>query len=85
MKSQSFLLRSELNILRIKLQDSEAQREKYHTALVAAENRFERSQSAIVHEVEGRSKSRDPDDGAEEKEDVPRKPSSPAVSGSVFV
>lgn len=72
-------------MLRVKLQDSEAQRETFHSALVAAENRFERSHSASVHEIEGRSKSQDIEDGAEEKGEELHKPSSPAVSGSVFV
>ena len=38
------------HILRAQLEDSESQKENYHIALIAAENRLERSQSATVRE-----------------------------------
>jgi E3 ubiquitin-protein ligase BRE1 len=56
-QSQVVVLRSEVDLLRAKLQDSEAQKDSYHDALIALENRLERSQSAIVHEVESKGKS----------------------------
>ncbi|KAK2464239.1 hypothetical protein APHAL10511_003696 [Amanita phalloides] len=66
-------LRSELDLLRARLKDSETLKEQYHTALVSAENRIERTKSSTVVEMERRSMA---------KSDVPeesqRKPSSPA-------
>ena len=82
--SQCVLLRSEVNLLRAKLEDSESLKAEYHSALVAAENRLERSQSTIVHEVEGKGKIQELEEFLDGKEEV-RKPSSPAVSGSVLV
>ena len=71
-------MRSELDLLRARLKDSEALKEQYHTALIAAENRVERARSSTVTEMEKRiAVNRD---GSEEPQ---RKPSSPAVSGSV--
>jgi len=82
--SQRVLLQSEVNVLRAKLEDSESLKAEYHSALVAAENRLERSQSTIVHEVEGKGKNQEREEFMDGKGEV-RKPSSPAVSGSVFV
>jgi len=76
-------LRSEISILRAKLEDSESQKENYHNALLAAENRFERSKSATVREMEIRVAVKSQETQSEEKEEVQRKPSSPVVSGSV--
>lgn len=75
-------LRSQINLMRLELQDCAAQRDSYHDALIAAENRFERSLSGTVVALEARTP---PEKGASngEKEDTQRKPSSPAVSGSV--
>jgi E3 ubiquitin-protein ligase BRE1 len=80
---QCVVLRSEINMLRAKLQDSESQKENYHNALVAAENHLERSHSRSVRDIESRPKVKLPE-VSEEKEEVERKPSSPVVSGSVI-
>ncbi|PPQ99442.1 hypothetical protein CVT24_005249 [Panaeolus cyanescens] len=77
------LLRSELNLLRTKLEDCENQKDQYHKALMSAENQLERSKSQTVRMVETRSLSkRDGDLGQEAKEEVQRTPSSPAASSS---
>ncbi|KAF8740809.1 hypothetical protein AX14_007181 [Amanita brunnescens Koide BX004] len=47
-------LRSELDLLRARLKDSESLQEQYYAALVTAENRIERSQSSILAEIERR-------------------------------
>ncbi|KAF8628901.1 hypothetical protein AX15_003682 [Amanita polypyramis BW_CC] len=66
-------LRSELDLLRARLKDSQALKEQYHTLLVVAENRIERAQSSTVMEMErGRTTKYD------ESEESQRKPSSPA-------
>ena len=77
-------MRSELNILRAKLEDSEEQKEKYHNALLEAESRLERSQSATVREMEMRVPVKSQEGQSEEKEEVQHKPSSPVVSGLVI-
>ena len=71
-------------MLRAKLQDSESQKENYHSALVAAENHLERTHSRSVRDAESRAKVKLPE-VSEEKEEVERKPSSPVVSGSVII
>ena len=78
------MLRSEVDLLRAKLRDSEAQKDSYHNALVALENRLERSQSAIVHEVESKGKSQERECDSDMNEEALRKPPSPLVSGSVL-
>ena len=78
------MLRSEVDLLRAKLRDSEAQKDSYHDALVALENRLERSQSAIVHEVESKGKSQERECDSDMNEEALRKPPSPLVSGSVL-
>ena len=70
-------MRSQINILQTQLQESETERENYHNALNAAENRFERSKSDIVRTLESRGGAQ----GKEDKEEE-RRPS-PAVSGLV--
>ena len=80
--AQCVVLRSEINMLRAKLQDSESQKENYRNALIAAENHLERSHSRSVRDIESRAKVKLPE-VSEEKEEVERKPSSPVVSGSV--
>lgn len=83
-QSQVVVLRSEVDLLRGKLRDTEIQRDSYHNALVALENRFERSQSAIVHEVERKGKSQERECEPDMTEEAVRKPPSPLVSGSVL-
>jgi E3 ubiquitin-protein ligase BRE1 len=78
------VLRSEVELLRAKLRDSEAQKDSYHNSLVALENRLERSQSAIVHEVESKGKSQEQECGSDTNEEALRKPPSPLVSGLVL-
>jgi len=78
------VLRSEVDLLRAKLRDSESQKDSYHNALVALENRLERSQSAIVLEVESKGKSQEQECGSDMNEEALRKPPSPLVSGSVL-
>lgn len=77
-------MRSELNILRAKLEDSEEQKENYHNALLEAESRLERSKSATVREMEIRVPVKSQEARSEEKEEVQQKPSSPVVSGLVI-
>jgi E3 ubiquitin-protein ligase BRE1 len=68
--------------MRLELQDCATRRDSYHDALIAAENRFERSLSGTVVTLEARAApGKEASNG--EKEDTQRKPSSPAVSGSV--
>ncbi|KAF8813812.1 BRE1-domain-containing protein [Phlegmacium glaucopus] len=81
-QNECVVLRSEVNMLRAKLQDSESQKEYYHNALVAAENHLERSHSRSVRDIESRAKVKFPE-VSEEKEEVERKPSSPVASPSV--
>ena len=83
-RAQCAILRSELNILRAKLEDSESQKENYHSALLEAESRLERSKSATVREMEIRVPLKSQEAQSEEKEEVQRKPSSPVVSGPVI-
>lgn len=78
------VLRSEVDLLRGKLRDSEVQKDSYYSTLVALENRLERSQSAIVHEVESKGKSQEQECGSDMNEEVRQKPPSPMVSGSVL-
>jgi E3 ubiquitin-protein ligase BRE1 len=73
-----------VDLLRAKLRDSESQKDSYHDALASLENRFERSQSAIVHEVESKGKSQEREFGPDMNEEALRKPPSPLVSGSVL-
>ncbi|KAJ3508382.1 hypothetical protein NLJ89_g5785 [Agrocybe chaxingu] len=74
---QCFVLQSEISLLRAKLEESESQKATYHDALIAAENRWERSQSASVREVEAKGSHKDKDAGKDGKEEVHGKPSSP--------
>lgn len=71
--------------MRTRLQDSEAQKEKYHSELVAAEVRCDRLRSKTVQAIQ--PKSRVSADAQDTKDDVveepQRKPPSPAVSGPV--
>ncbi|PFH53827.1 hypothetical protein AMATHDRAFT_136911 [Amanita thiersii Skay4041] len=76
-KTECAALRSQLDLLRIRLRDSEALKEQYHTALTAAENRIERVQSATVIGMERSSGSEKLDVKAEQPEETPLKPSSP--------
>ncbi|KAF8973107.1 BRE1 E3 ubiquitin ligase-domain-containing protein [Flammula alnicola] len=80
-QNECAVLRSEVNILRAQLEDSESQKENYHNALVAAENRLERLQSATVREIESREprkKMQAQEAVNGEKEEAQRKPPSPA-------
>jgi E3 ubiquitin-protein ligase BRE1 len=71
-----------MDVMRAKLRDSESQRDKLHDALVAAEMRADRSQSAIVVKMHSRAATGD-DGMKEEKIEEPERKlsSSPAVSG----
>ncbi|KIK09930.1 hypothetical protein K443DRAFT_671248 [Laccaria amethystina LaAM-08-1] len=70
-------LRSQINLMRLELQDCATRRDSYHDALIAAENRFERSLSGTVVTLEARAApGKEASNG--EKEDTQRKPSSPA-------
>jgi hypothetical protein len=75
------VLRSELNILKAKLEESESQKDSYHNALVVAENRVERLQSATVRETESRETRDKSKTHEEQKEDAVQ---SPVVSGLVI-
>jgi E3 ubiquitin-protein ligase BRE1 len=69
--------------MRVKLEDSEVQRDKYHTALVATENRLDRLGSGTVLKMQSRGAMPEQEPKEEVIEEPQRKPSSPAVSGSV--
>ncbi|KAF8635226.1 hypothetical protein AX17_004001 [Amanita inopinata Kibby_2008] len=71
-------LRSQLDMLRARLQESDALKEQYYTALVAAENRVERTRSSTVKEMEGRAATEKVDTKSDGSEESQRKPSSPA-------
>ncbi|KIM45233.1 hypothetical protein M413DRAFT_441916 [Hebeloma cylindrosporum] len=79
-QNECAILRSELNILRAKLEDSESQKENYHNALLEAESRLERSKSATVREMEMRVPATSQEPQSVEKEEVQQKPSSPVPS-----
>ncbi|KAF8904461.1 hypothetical protein CPB84DRAFT_1845408 [Gymnopilus junonius] len=80
-QNECAVLRSQLNILQSQLEDTEAQKENYYNALLAAESRFERSQSTTVREVESRGslKASGDEERKEVDESVQRR-SSPAHS-----
>ena len=81
------MLRSELNILRERLRDSESQKESYRNSLVSLESRIERLQSKTVRAIESRGPNaevKDQEVESERKEEVQPKPSSPLVSGLVI-
>lgn len=74
-------------MLRERLKESESQKQAYHSSLVALENRIERSKSATVRATESReprNEIKGNEVGNEKKEEAPRKPPSPAVSGLVI-
>ncbi|PPR05855.1 hypothetical protein CVT26_010135 [Gymnopilus dilepis] len=77
-QNECAVLRSQLTILQSQLEDSEAQKEGYHNALLAAESRFERLQSATVREVEARGHSGS--DVKKEGNESEQRRSSPALS-----
>ncbi|EEB88205.1 hypothetical protein MPER_14091, partial [Moniliophthora perniciosa FA553] len=72
-------LRSQLDVLQIRLQDSEDRNERYREMLAASENRFERLKSKTVQETQPKAKM---DHKLEDQEGVTeteqKKPSSPA-------
>jgi hypothetical protein len=81
-------LRSELNLTRTMLRDTESYKEKLHSDLVAAEIRADRLQSATVLAMKTRTAAGKPglkDEEGQEVVEEPEetKPSSPAVSGPV--
>jgi len=69
--------------MRVRLEDSEVQRDKYHEILVTAENRLDRLQSGTVLKMQSRGAMNEHEPKVEVIEEPQRKPSSPAVSGSV--
>lgn len=69
--------------MRVKLEDSEVQRDKYHTSLVASENRLDRLRSGTVLKIQSRGAMHEQEPKEEMIEEQQRQPSSPAVSGSV--
>ncbi|KAF9568023.1 BRE1-domain-containing protein [Agrocybe pediades] len=72
-QNECIVLRSELNVLQTRLQESQADKENYHDALVAAENRYYRSKSEIVREMEtrGQAPEKVKDERAEERRSSP--------------
>lgn len=72
-----------MEIIRAQLQESESQKEQYHIALIATENRLDRIRSGTVQAIQS-SVAVDKQEPKEEALEEPqRKPSSPSVSGSV--
>ncbi|KII92834.1 hypothetical protein PLICRDRAFT_51174 [Plicaturopsis crispa FD-325 SS-3] len=72
-------LRSEMALMRAQLRDSEAQKEKYYTQLIAAESRVDRLQSSTVAAVHVRSPVQSPPQKHEDGEvDLPNGSSPPA-------
>jgi E3 ubiquitin-protein ligase BRE1 len=80
---QCVALRSQMDVMRVRLEDSEVQRDKYHAALVATENRLDRLRSGTVLKMQSRGPTDEQEPKEEAIEEPQRKPSSPAVSGSV--
>lgn len=77
-------LRSQMDLMRVKLRDSELQKEKYHAELVAAETRAARLQSGTVLAMQARVAVDKREPPAEVIEEPERQlPSSPVVSGPV--
>ncbi|GLB37588.1 putative BRE1 E3 ubiquitin ligase [Lyophyllum shimeji] len=79
--AECIALQSQLDVISAKLQDSERQKEEYHEALLAAENRLDRFRSktvlAVPSPVERKQEPRE-----EVIEESQRKPSSPEGSHS---
>ena len=71
---QRSALRSEVSLLRIQLDESVAQKEKFHEQLIAAEKRADRLQSKSLQPVSAIAKEEPSESGSREPE------SSPAVS-----
>ena len=79
--SQCVALRSEVKLLRGNLRESEELKDKYYSALVAAENRLDRWKSNTVAAIQSRTEAAQSIESAQEE--LPRKTSSPEVSSSV--
>jgi E3 ubiquitin-protein ligase BRE1 len=80
---QCAALRSQMDVMRAKLEDSEAQKEKFYTDLIAAEIRADRLRSETVLAMQARVAVEKQEPKTDEIEEPQRKPSSPAVSGWV--
>ena len=79
--SQCVALRSEVKLLRGSLRDSEGLKDKYYSALVAAENRLDRWKSNTVSAIQSRTEAVQSTESAQEE--THQKMSSPEVSPSV--
>lgn len=80
--SECVALRSQVDVMRVKLEDSEMQRDKYHVTLVATENRLDRLRSGTVLKMQSRGAMHEQEPKEEVIEEPQRKPSSPARSKS---
>jgi hypothetical protein len=72
-----------MEMIHVQLQDSESQKERYHAALVATENRLDRLRSGTVQAIQPSLTVEKQELKEEASEEPQRKPSSPSVSGSV--
>ncbi|RDB24923.1 E3 ubiquitin-protein ligase BRE1 [Hypsizygus marmoreus] len=80
--TECIALRSQIDIMHVKLQETEAQKDEYHAALVAAENRFDRLRSKTVQAIQSRAVEKKPEVKEESTEEPQRKPSSPESRNS---
>ncbi|KAL0578744.1 E3 ubiquitin-protein ligase bre1 [Marasmius crinis-equi] len=79
-QAESAALRSQVDVLLVRLQDYEERTSRYKEALSLAENRLERTKSKTVQDIQPKSQPKSEDqDGVTENEQ--RKPSSPAPNG----
>ncbi|KAF9469928.1 BRE1 E3 ubiquitin ligase-domain-containing protein [Collybia nuda] len=76
-------LKSQVETIRAQLQESEAQKELFHTALITAENRLDRLRSGTVQAIQSSTLVDKQEPKEDTLEEPQRKPSSPSVSGSV--
>jgi E3 ubiquitin-protein ligase BRE1 len=81
---QCIALRSQVDVMRVKLRDSVAENETLHTALVAAQTQADRLQSSTVLAMQARAAVHEQKPKEEEIEEPQQKlPSPPEVSGLV--
>ncbi|KAF9263329.1 BRE1-domain-containing protein [Marasmius fiardii PR-910] len=80
-QAESAALRTQLDMLQVKLQDTEETSQRYKEALSVAENRLERMNSKTVQEVQPKRDIKPEEEEERMTEKEQRKPSSPEVSG----
>ncbi|KAJ6625446.1 hypothetical protein B0H10DRAFT_2211777 [Mycena sp. CBHHK59/15] len=75
-------LRSEMQVMHLKLRESEAQKQRYYEDLLAAENAADRLRSKTVLAIQSRSEAVNAEPPCAESEEQQKKPSSPVLPTS---